>query len=136
LHNQGHEQRHALPIRVMIVDDHERVRLGLSLTLQLFDDLELVCEAADGVEAIEQCEIYEPDVILMDLAMPGMDGVAATRTIHQMYPNIKVIALSNFMEGTVEAVHKAGAVRFLLKNISIDELAKAIRQVWNDKTHD
>jgi NarL family two-component system response regulator LiaR len=116
------------PIRVMIVDDHDMVRSGLGVFLDAFDDLELVGEAADGQEAIRLCAEAQPHVVLMDLVMPEMDGVEATRAIRQAYPDIQIIALTSFSEqDLVQGALQAGAVGYLLKNASIDELAAAIR---------
>jgi NarL family two-component system response regulator LiaR len=116
------------PIRVMLVDDHPVVRSGLSAFLLVSDDLELVGEAGSGEEALRKCEKDPPDVILMDLVMPDMDGVATTRAIRQQYPHIQVIALTSFPEETlVQQVLQAGAISYLLKNVSADELAAAIR---------
>jgi NarL family two-component system response regulator LiaR len=116
------------PIRVMIVDDHEMIRNGLTVFLEAFDDLELVGEAADGEEAVRLCAKARPNVILMDLVMPEMDGVAATRAIRQAYPAVQVIALTSFGDqDLVPKALQAGAVSYLLKNASIDDLAHAIR---------
>jgi NarL family two-component system response regulator LiaR len=116
------------PIRVMIVDDHDMVRSGLSVFLEAFDDLELVGEAADGKEAIRLCSELQPHVVLMDLVMPEMDGVAATRAIRQAHPAVQIIALTSFNDqDLVQGALQAGAVGYLLKNASIDELAEAIR---------
>jgi len=116
------------PIRVMIVDDHEVIRNGLTIFLEAFDDLELVGEAADGEEAVRLCAKARPNVILMDLVMPEMDGVAATRAIRQAYPAVQVIALTSFGDQyLVQRALQAGAVSYLLKNASIDDLANAIR---------
>ncbi len=121
-------------IRVMIVDDHEMVRSGLAMFLEAFDDLQLVGEAANGMEAIRMCDEVNPDVILMDLLMPEMDGIAATRAIRQAHPNVHVIALTSFNnQDLVEAALQAGAIGYLLKNASIDELAKAIRAAAEGK---
>jgi len=113
----------------MIVDDHDMVRSGLSVFLDTCDDLELVCEASSGEEAVRLCTELHPDVVLMDLVMPGeMDGVATTRVIKQISPDTQIIALTSFKER--ELVHEAlqaGAIGYLLKNISIDELADAVR---------
>ncbi len=119
----------AQPIRVMLVDDHAMVRKGLVAFLKNMPGLELVGEACDGREAIEFCERLQPDVILMDLIMPELGGVAATRTIHQRWPNVQVIALTSFQEKElVQDAFQAGAMGYLLKNVSGEELAEAIRQ--------
>ena len=116
-------------IRVMIVDDHAMVRKGLVTFLKNAPDLELVGEARDGREAIETCERLRPDVILMDLVMPELGGVAATRTIHQRRPDVRVIALTSFQEKElVQDALQAGAIGYLLKNVSGEELVEAIRQ--------
>ncbi len=115
-------------IRVLIVDDHAVVRSGLSLFLQVTPDLELVGEAENGDQAIVRCGLLQPDVILMDLMMPGTDGLAATRQIHQLHPGVRIIALTSFHEDTrVRAVLQAGASGYLMKNVSARELAEAIR---------
>ena len=116
------------PIRVLIADDHSLVRGGLKLFLEAFDDLELVGEASSGEEAIRLCAEETADVVLMDLLMPGMGGVAAARAIRQQYPQVRVIALTNFQEGEmVQQALQAGITGYLLKNITADELATAIR---------
>jgi two-component system, NarL family, response regulator LiaR len=115
-------------IRVALVDDHDVVRRGLSVVLRAFDDLMLVGEAANGDEAIRMCGETCPEVVLMDLIMPEMDGVTATRFIRQKYPQIQVVALTSFKdEELVQAALQAGAIGYLLKNASIDELADTIR---------
>jgi NarL family two-component system response regulator LiaR len=116
------------PIRVLLVDDHAVVRSGLSAFLLAFDDLELVGEARGGEEAVRLCQQFEPDVVLMDLVMPGMDGAAATRAIRDRCPDIQVIALTSFKEEElVQGALQAGAIGYLLKNVTADELAQAIR---------
>jgi serine phosphatase RsbU (regulator of sigma subunit)/DNA-binding NarL/FixJ family response regulator len=116
------------PIRVLLVDDHAVVRSGLSAFLLAFDDLELVGEAGSGEEALRLCEQVQPDLVLMDLVMPGMGGAAATRAIRERYPQVQVIALTSFKEKElVQAALDAGAIGYLLKNVSTDELADAIR---------
>jgi len=116
------------PIRVMVVDDHAVVRGGLATFLLAYEDLVLVGEAADGEEAVETCAICRPDVILMDLIMPEMDGATATRLIRERYPDTQVIALTSFKEeDLVQGVLAAGAIGYLLKNVSADELVDAIR---------
>jgi len=121
-------------IRVMIVDDHAMVRKGLTAFLKNEPGLELVGEARDGREAIEYCSQLKPDVILMDLVMPELGGVAATRTIRQRWPQVQVIALTSFQEKElVQDALQAGAVSYLLKNVSGDELAEAIRQAHSGR---
>lgn len=116
------------PIRVMLVDDHALVRRGLAAFLMVFDDLELAGEAESGEAAIQLCAKILPDVILMDMVMPEMDGAAATRAIRQQFPKIQVIALTSFKEGDlVKKALEAGAIGYLLKNVTADELARAIR---------
>jgi NarL family two-component system response regulator LiaR len=115
-------------IRVMLVDDHTMVRRGLATFLKVFDDLELAGEADSGEAAIELCSRVLPDVVLMDLMMPGMDGATATRLIRQQYPNVQVVALTSFKEQElVQNALQAGAIGYLLKDVSADELARAIR---------
>jgi NarL family two-component system response regulator LiaR len=115
-------------IRVMLVDDHAVVRSGLSAFLMVSPDLELVGEAENGQQAVTRAGLLQPDVILMDLMMPVMDGVAATAAIKQQYPAIQIVALTSFEED--ELVHnalKAGAIGYLMKNVTARELAAAIR---------
>jgi NarL family two-component system response regulator LiaR len=117
------------PIRVMLVDDHTVVRSGLGAVISTCDDVLLVAEAGDGDEAIRVCELARPDVILMDLLMPKMDGVAATQAILKKWPHIKIITLTSFKEKQyVEGALKAGATGYLLKNVSAEELMTAIRR--------
>jgi NarL family two-component system response regulator LiaR len=120
---------HILPrIRVLIVDDQIAVRTGLKFFLLAFDDLELVGEAADGEQALSLCGETRPDVVLMDLIMPGLDGIGAIRAIHSYWPQIKIIALTAFWEEeTIQRVLEVGAINYLCKNISADRLADAIR---------
>jgi two-component system, NarL family, response regulator LiaR len=116
------------PIRVLIVDDHAVVRSGLATFLLAFDDLEVVGEAANGQEAVRLAAEKHPHVVLMDLMMQGMDGVAATRAIGEQHPEIQVIALTSFPDqDLVRAVLEAGAAGYLLKSVSADDLAAAIR---------
>lgn len=119
------------PIRVMIVDDHAVVRSGLGAFLLVFDDFELVGEASSGEQAVLICEQAQPDVVLMDLVMPGMDGATSTRAIRAKCPHIQVIALTSFREHElVQGALKAGAIGYLLKNVSADDLANAIRAAY------
>lgn len=119
------------PIRVMIVDDHDMVRRGLATFLRVKAGLELVGEASNGQQALQVCEKVQPDVILMDLVMPEMDGMTATRAIRECWPQIQVIALTSFQEKElVREALQAGAISYLLKNVSVDELAEAIRAAY------
>ena len=115
-------------IQVLIVDDHAVVRSGLGTFLKVCPDMELVAEASDGNEAVQMVGLHQPQVVLMDLKMPGMDGISATREIHKKYPQIKVIALTSFSEQTmIQGALQAGAVGYLQKNATATELANAIR---------
>jgi len=115
-------------IRVLVVDDHAVVRGGLRLFLMAFPDLELVGEAANGEEAVRQCAAILPDVVLMDLMMPVMNGVEATRAIRSASPHTQVIALTSFPEEQlVKDALEAGAISYMLKNAQASELAEAIR---------
>jgi NarL family two-component system response regulator LiaR len=116
------------PIRVMLVDNHTMVRRGLATFLKVFDDLQLAGEAESGAAAIQLCGEILPDVVLMDMVMPDMDGAAATRAICQKYPQVQVIALTSFKEGDlVKEALEAGAIAYLLKDVSADDLVRAIR---------
>jgi NarL family two-component system response regulator LiaR len=118
----------AQPIRVMLVDDHTMVRWGLATFLMVFNDFKLVGEAENGRTAVQLCAEVLPDVVLMDMAMPDMDGVTATRLIHQQFPQVGVIALTSFKEGRlIRDALEAGAIGYLLKDVSAEELAQAIR---------
>jgi NarL family two-component system response regulator LiaR len=115
-------------IRVMIVDDHAMVRTGLATFLEVNDDLDLAGQATNGQEAVELCEQSQPDVILMDLVMPEMDGVTATQIIRERWPQVQVIALTSFQEKElVQDALQAGAISYLLKNVSMDDLTEAVR---------
>ena len=116
------------PIRVMLVDDHTMVRRGLATFLKVFDDLQLVGEAENGEEAIQVCARSLPDVILMDMVLPEMDGATATRAIRQQFPQVQIIVLTSFKEGElIRNALEAGAIGYLLKDVSADELVGAIR---------
>jgi NarL family two-component system response regulator LiaR len=115
-------------IRVLIVDDHPMVRKGLASFLLVMDDLELVGDAKDGLAALRRCEHSSPDVILMDLVMPVMDGPTAIREIRKRWPEIQIIALTSFQEeDLVHQALQAGAISYLLKDVGADELEAAIR---------
>lgn len=115
-------------IRVLLADDHAVVREGLRTFLELQDGLEVVGEAANGVEAVEQARRLKPDVILMDLVMPELDGVGAMRALRQELPDSRAIVLTSFLEDDrlLPAI-QAGAAGYLLKNVEPSELAHAIR---------
>ncbi len=122
-------------IRVMLVDDHNVVRSGLATFLRAYDDLELVAEAKNGLEAVKLCGENRPEVILMDLMMPEMDGIAATKAIMADYPETKIIAMTSFEdEQLVHDVLAAGAISYLIKNVTSDELAKAIREAASGRS--
>lgn len=122
-------------IQVMLVDDHNVVRSGLATFLRAYEDLALVGEAKNGREALNLCHQKKPDVILMDLIMPEMDGIAATRAILAVYPEIKIIAMTSFEdEELVQGVLAAGAISYLIKNVTSDELAKAIREAVSGRS--
>ena len=117
------------PIRVLIADDHEVVRRGLRLFLDLQDGLEVVGEACDGAEAALLAETGEPDVVVMDLSMPNVDGIEATRLVREARPSAKVLVLSSFVDERVIPVLQAGADGYLTKDSGAEELAEAIRAV-------
>jgi NarL family two-component system response regulator LiaR len=115
-------------IRVLVVDDHKMVRKGLGTFISVHDDLELVGEAGNGEEAIEQCSALHPDVVLMDLNMPVMDGPTAIAQIRSRFPEVNVVALTSFDDGEIaQAALEAGAIGFLFKDVDEDDLMSAIR---------
>ncbi|HEX5837427.1 MAG TPA: response regulator transcription factor [Anaerolineales bacterium] len=117
-----------MTIKILLVDDHAVVRSGLSKFLMVNKDLKLVGEASDGAEAVQLVSLHRPDVVLMDLMMPGTDGITATREIRQKYPAVKVIALTSFAEqNMIQGALQAGAVGYLQKNVTAAELGNAIR---------
>lgn len=121
-------------IKVLLVDDHNVVRSGLAAFLTAYDDLDLVGEANNGKEAVEKVKELAPDVVLMDLVMPEMDGAETTERIMDFDPELKVIALTSFKEkDLIERVMEAGAIGYLLKNVGADELAEAIRDAYDGK---
>ena len=115
-------------IRLLIVDDHKVVRNGLQVFISLYDDIEVVGEARNGQQAVEQCATHQPDVVLMDMVMPVMDGPTATRLIRGQFPQVQVVALTSFdEEEIVQRAIEAGAVGYLYKDVEEDELIDAIR---------
>ncbi len=123
------------PIRVLIVDDHAMVRQGIATFIELQDDVEVVGEAVDGRAAIAQVDECKPDVVLMDLVMPEMDGVTATREIKTRHPDVKVLALTSFVnDAQIAPALQAGASGYLLKDITASELMHAIRAAQRGET--
>lgn len=115
-------------IRVLVVDDHKVVRRGLRTFISVHDDLELVGEAGNGEEAVEQCAALLPDVVLMDMMMPVMDGPTAIEHIHARFPDVNVVALTSFSdEAFAQRALEAGAIGYLFKDVDEDELISAIR---------
>jgi NarL family two-component system response regulator LiaR len=122
-------------IRVLIVDDHPMVRKGLASFLLVMDDLELVGQAKDGLDALQKCEQAQPDVILMDLVMPLMDGPTAIREIRKRWPEVQIVALTSFQEeDLVYQALQAGAISYLLKDVGADELGDAIQAAHAGKS--
>ncbi|MFB9324897.1 response regulator [Paenibacillus aurantiacus] len=116
------------PIKVLLVDDHEMVRIGLAAVLNTEDGIEVVGEASNGMEGIRLATAYQPDVVLMDLVMEGMDGVETTRKIMELYPDCRVIVLTSFLDDSkMYPVIEAGAFSYLLKTSRATEIADAIR---------
>ena len=123
-----------MTITILLVDDHAVVRSGLSKFLMVNKDMQLVGEASDGAESLQMVALHKPDVVLMDLMMPGMDGITATREIHQKYPNVKVIALTSFAEqNMVQGALQAGAIGYLQKYVTARVLGNAIRSAHDGK---
>ena len=122
-------------IRILIVDDHPLIREGLRAILETQPDMELVGEARDGNEAVARAQALKPDVILMDLALPHMDGVEATRQIIQNDPLVRVLILSNYLDDDkVFGVLKAGAKGYLIKETNPQDLRQAVRAVYQGKS--
>ena len=123
-------------IKVLIVDDHQIVRQGLRTFLELHHDVAVVGEAADGAAAVEMAERLVPDVVLMDLVMPEMDGITATRRIGELGGRANVIVLTSFAEDDqIFPAIEAGAVSYLLKDVSPDDLIAAVRAAHRGEPH-
>ncbi|MGD9374401.1 MAG: response regulator transcription factor [Anaerolineae bacterium] len=119
----------------MVVDDHAVVRGGIEYSLLALDDIEFVGSAASGSEALRLCDEVQPDVVLMDMVMPGMDGVATTRALLERLPRVRVIALTSFQEGhLVQDALQAGATSYLLKDVELDDLQNAIRAAYDGRS--
>ena len=124
-------------IRVMIVDDHYMVREGLKVFLSTLGDITVVGEAENGAQAVQRCSEARPDVVLMDLLMPVMDGATATARIREACPTAQVIALTSFVEQElVQEALDAGAISYLLKDARPEKLAEAIREAVKGRGHD
>jgi DNA-binding NarL/FixJ family response regulator len=118
-------------IRVLVVDDHAIIRRGMKAVLELVPDILIVGEAGNGLEAVKQAAKLQPDVILMDLVMPGMDGIEATRQIKASHPDVRILVLTTFTgEELIFPAIKAGALGYQLKDSSPEALVEAIRQVY------
>ncbi len=123
-------------IRVLLVDDHGVVRRGLRGYLELLDDIEVVGEAENGLEGVERSVELEPDVILMDIVMPQLDGIGAIGRIKAAQPAVQIVALTSFIEEEkVLAALESGASGFILKDADADDVAAAIRAAHNDEVH-
>lgn len=124
-----------MTIKVILIDDHAKVHLALSTLLRSITDIELVAQGSSGQEAIELCEEHDPDVIIMDVIMPEMNGVEATRIISEKFPSIKVIALSGFQDkDSIQTVLEAGAVGYVLKTSESTDIASTIRAAYQGNT--
>jgi len=122
-------------IKVLIVDDHPLVRHGIKTLLDVYDDIEVIGEAENGREALEMCEKYKPDIVLMDLIMPEVNGIEATKEIVKNWSYIKVVTLTSFLDKKlIEDSLKAGAIGYVLKNISGDKLVATIRDADKGKS--
>jgi DNA-binding NarL/FixJ family response regulator len=123
------------PIRVVISDDHDLFRRGLRMVLEAEEDIEVVAEAADGQEAVARVEELAPDVVLMDVRMPRLGGIDATRIIRQLFPATRIIVLTvSDEEDDLYGAVKAGANGYLLKEVSIEEVADAVRAVFSGQS--
>ena len=124
------------PIRVLLVDDHAMVRRGLRGFLELLDDIEVCGEAENGRQALEEVARLQPDVVLMDLLMPELDGVGAIARLREEQPQVEVVALTSFVEESrVTAALEAGASGFILKDADADDVAEAIRAAHRGEVH-
>jgi DNA-binding NarL/FixJ family response regulator len=123
-------------IKVLIVDDHPVVRLGLRTMLESEEDISVVAMAATGREAIEMAQSSQPEVVLIDLRMPGMSGVEAIAQLHRDRPDIRILVLTNYTEDEyIRQAFQAGAMGYLLKNTPPEEIVKAIHEVHQDRRH-
>ncbi len=121
--------RESPTIKVLIVDDHSVVREGLRRIIEMDDKIKVIGEASNGEEAITQAASFSPDVIIMDLKMPGMDGITATREIKQKMPDVNILVLTLYAEDFVEEAVEAGVSGYLLKDSDCQQITEAIHQV-------
>jgi DNA-binding NarL/FixJ family response regulator len=120
----------SVTVRVLIADDHELLRDGLVQFLGGCEGIEVVGSVENGLEAVEQCGKLQPDVVLMDLSMPIMDGIEATRIICQKYPHIKIVILTNsFVDSRKQEALEAGASQYLRKGVRVEEISDSLRAV-------
>ena len=119
------------PIRVAVIDDHSKIHLAIAAVIDVCEDMELVGHGSNGHEALQICAEFQPDILLMDVIMPGMNGIEASVEIHKQYPQVKILALSSFQdEEGVRAMIQAGAVGYILKTSSVDDLTHTIRTAY------
>lgn len=123
--------RESVSIKVLLVDDHNVVREGLRRILEMDDGIDVIGEARSGEEAIEKAVALSPDVIIMDLKMPGMDGITATREIRQRLPEVNVLVLTLYAEDFVKQAVEAGASGYLLKDSDSDQITRGVHQVYD-----
>lgn len=122
------------PIRVMVVDDHHLVRYGLKVLMETTPELEFVGESSNGRDAIQKYDEVQPDVLLMDVMMPDMDGIETARMIRSRYPSARIVMLTSFMDGSiVRSALEAGALSFLYKDMSTDALVKAVSDAYEGR---
>jgi DNA-binding NarL/FixJ family response regulator len=118
------------PLRLLLVDDHQVVRMGLKLLLEDMQDIKVVAEAGSAAEAIAACEQYQPDVVIMDIRLPGQSGIDACRIITERWPNTQVIMLTSYANDDLIAdAIRAGAVGYVLKQVGTDELKRALEAI-------
>lgn len=122
-------------IGLILIDDHRRVHQAIAEMLDFIDDIDLLAQGHNGLDAIALCDEHQPDVVLMDVVMPGMDGIEATRQITSKHPDIKILALSSFKDpDTTRAMLEAGAAGFILKDSSVDDLENTIRTAFEGQS--
>lgn len=119
------------PIRIVVIDDHSSVHFTIAKLLQLSEDMALVAQGSSGEDAIRLCEEFQPDLVLMDVIMPGLNGIDATTIIKEKFPHIKILALSGFQDhDSVQAMMDAGATGYVLKTASLEDIASTIRTAF------